>query len=452
MRITLTQIPLQTLPGDNQTVNLSWKIEGQPDSSYTALPNATVNPAGNIISPNPYTFLTGTTFEDIRVRAINTCNNSTVTALFDGFAEPIWVEYTFACEQDTASGLVDTYEGFSSPIGMAYDSTTARFFVVDSDDTGGNFFSFNPDTITNYSSVTHIAGSNTDINTFIVDRINRRIIAAGDGSGGAKVLNMATSTVTDIPYGNNAAPGTGRRTPVALSDNFFYAFCSSPNVVRRYNRGALTFVDEINKTTIPSNNMYLVNGYSVNFIGDEIWVGATARGNSNIARYSADFLTLIGTISLPGATIPTTGWTAFSAFWQTHYYDSENNRYYVSDLGSRNIYVINTITRDIVLQFQITSTRGKNYTSCSFIKNELDGKIYLSVSCINNLGDSTANFKLYKLDPITGEREIVFPNSSGSQLTLRPGTQEQWAVSPGLRSWDSPNTNWNIDGRILKYI
>src|ERR1700749_4815276 len=111
MLITLTDINLVTVPEINQVVNIYWKYDQDPDSSYTQIGDATVNPSGVIISPNPYQFTTGNDSLDVRVKAVNTCNGNIVTALFDGIELPIWVEYQYVCEQDTPFGLVNTYTG-----------------------------------------------------------------------------------------------------------------------------------------------------------------------------------------------------------------------------------------------------------------------------------------------------------------------------------------------------
>lgn len=363
-----------------------------------------------------------------------------------------WIPLDFTCQQAELVQLIAQYSNFSSPFGLFYDSPTGRFYVVDNDDVGGNFWWFNPDTITGSSSRNYISGSTSDINSYVVDPVYRRILAVGDASGGAKVLDIATNTVTTLAYGTNTSAGSGRRIPIAMSNSYYYAFCSVPNIVRRYNRIDLSFVDEIDKTTIPFQSTYLTNSYAVNFVGSEIWVGAAARNVSEIARYSADFSTLIGTINLPGAAKPTTagGWTAASFYWQSHFYDKDNDRYYVSDIGSKNIYVIEASTATILNQFTITNTRGKSYIDGTWSKNELDGKIYLSVRCTNNLSDSTANYKLYQLNPTSGAKEYIYPDAQVSALVLRVGTSEQWGVSPGNTSWGGV-AGWDTDGLVSKY-
>lgn len=365
----------------------------------------------------------------------------------------IWEEDTYQCTQSgNAFTLDDTYTGFSSPQALFYDDTTSRFYVVDSDDVLGNLWYFNPNTITGFGSATHVAGLTSDVNTWVHDPINRRIIVAGDQTGGAYILNIATNTFTTLVYGTNTTAGSGRRAPLALSANFIYAFCSVPNEIYIYNRSTLAAVSTVTKASITNNTTYLVNGYSVIFVGSEIWVPATARANSGIARYSSDFGSFLGVITLPSALKPVSPWTAgTSFFWQTNYYDEANNRLYIADIGSNKLFTINTSTQAVINTTDIVNRRGKAYAISSFFKNELDGKIYMSCHYVDDLTDNVNNYKLYTID-INGDYEYVYPDQSASTLKLRTGTNELWGVNAGRVIWDTPNTGWGTDGLVLKYI
>lgn len=364
----------------------------------------------------------------------------------------IWEEDTFQCTQAGAAFSLDnTYTGFSSPQAIFWDDTSQRYYVVDADDALGNLWWFNPNTITGFGSANHIAGLTSDVNISVHDDTNRRIIVAGDQTGGAYVLDIATNTFTTLPYGVNTTPGSGRRTPMVLSPTQLYCFCSSPNEIYIFNRISLSLTTTVNKTTIPSSGTYLVNGYSILFVGSEIWVPATARANGSIARYDSTFSTLIGTIILPGIATPVSPWTHSTSFlWQTNYYDAPNNRLYIADIGSNLIFTINTITRAIINTITITDRRGKAYAITSMFKNELDNKIYFSLHCVDDLTDNANNYKLYTID-VAGNFTYIFPDESASTLALRAGTNQLWGTNPGRVIWDSPNTGWDTDGLILKY-
>lgn len=439
--------------------SLGYKIEYKLKSSLVWLtPGPPTNP------PNP----TLNTFYDLEVeegeeydgRLSSNCGRLGFKYKFFDITPPdptpvlVWEEDTYQCTQAGTGFTLDaTYTGFSSPGGMMWDNTSGRFYVVDLDDVNGNFWWFDPSTITGYASANHIAGSTTDINAYTFDPVNRRIIAAGDGSGGAKVLNIATNTVTDLAYGTNTTPGNGRRAPVVLSDTRIYGFCKVPDIIRYYNRTTLTFIAEISKSSIPSAATYIpsTEGYHAVSVGSEIWIIASSRSASAIARYNADFTVLNGTVTLSGSAVAT-GSGFGSRYWMNYYYETATSRLFVGDLGSSILFTINTLTGTVINTVQLVNLRGKAYTDFAFSKNELDGSIYMQARGVNTLSDSTPNFKLYKIDNLTGDLVAVYPNAQAALLSNRGGTSELWGVAPNVVQWAMPNTGWDTDGLVLKYI
>lgn len=72
---TITSLTLGEATITNQTVQLAWKRVTDPDSAYTALPEAVVAPDGHFISPeNPYVFDTPGENGDIDVQVIPMCD------------------------------------------------------------------------------------------------------------------------------------------------------------------------------------------------------------------------------------------------------------------------------------------------------------------------------------------------------------------------------------------
>lgn len=408
-----------------------------------------ITPPGNPTNSSPFLIggLMPDTLYDFKIQT--DCGIVTFQGEGTGEAITLWIEDTFTCEQDQPFNLSNTYTGFSSPLTATWDQISGRYYVVDADDSLGTFWWFNPDTITGFPSANHISGSITnDINTYAIDKVNRRIYSAGDNSGGMLVLNMATNVVSTLAYGVDSGPpgGVAVRAPIGLSSDKIYAFCKNPNVVRTYNRTTLAFIAEVNKSAIPSSSTYLSGGFSVQFVGSEIWVIAAARSEPKIARYNSDFTSLIGTITLPGVA------TAYSGlYWMGSYYDEANNKVYIGDIGSKKYFVIDSSTGSVLKNIQLTNSRGKSYYNFSFIKNELDGSIYMQTQGANALTDSTPNYKLYKINSSTGDIVFMYPNAQATTLSLRTGTSEQWGVNSGLVIWSSPNTGYNTDGLILKY-
>lgn len=374
------------------------------------------------------------------------------TLFYEGTPTYGWIGGDYICEQDSPFNLVNTYTGFSSPQSIYWDNTTGLYYVVDVDDVLGNVWAFDPDTITGFSSATHITGANAPVNMLVgsnaFDSVNRKIWTAGETTGGARVLDLASNTWTFLPYGSNGAGGTGTRSPIVLSSSAAYCFSTSPNTIEVFDLVSLAPVTTITKSSIPSSGTYMAQAYGVTFVGAEAWVWAGQRVNGNIAIYDSAFTTLLGTITLPGILTPGSPWSPNpSYYWQSHMYDAVTNRWYVSDTGSNQIIIINTLTKAIVNQISITNLRGKDHASASFFKNELNGEVYAAVRCENTTGDGTLNTKLYRIDD-TGVT-YVYPNESVTFLRLREGTNEAFGVNPNLVQWQGGA--WATDGLVFKY-
>lgn len=434
MAIKPAEIHYTVLPGVSYVIT----YKKTTDSTW-------IVPPGNPTNTNPF-IINGLETEvqyDLKIQ--NNCGIVTTQFTLTGEVETVWVEDTFICEQSEPFSIDATYTGFSSPYGMQWDSIKQRFYVVDADDMLGNFWWFNPNTITGFVSANHLSGSTTDINAWAFDKVNRRIYATGDGSGGMKVLDIATDTVSTLAYGTNVSPGSGVRAPIGLTASTIYAFVKNEDKIRLYNRSTLAFLSEITISSIPSASTYLTQGFSLLFVGSEIWVTAAARANGNIARYNANFTALNGTITLPGIATAFTG-----GYWQGSLYDAVNNKVYVADDGSKKVFVIDTTTASILHTISLNNFRGKAYSDFSITKNELDGNIYIQAKGVNSLGDVSPNYKLYKLNSTTGNIVSMYPDTQAAVLVNRTGTGEQWGNQPGLVSW-SGTPGWNTDGLILKY-
>lgn len=434
MAIKTAEINYTVLPGVSYVIS----YKKASDSTWIIPPNNPTN-----VSPFLIAGLETEVLYDLKIQ--NNCGVASTQFTLTGVQTTIWIENTFTCEQSEPFNLDATYTGFSSPYGMMWDAPKQRFYVVDADAAGGHFWWFNPDTITGLASANYLTDTSySDINVWAFDKQNRRIYAAGDQSSGMKVVDIANDTVTTLAYGTNVSPGSAVRAPIGLSPTTIYAFVKNAGVIRLYDRATLAFQSQITISSIPSASTYLTQGFSCMFVGSEIWVTAASRPNGNVARYNSDFTALNGTITLPGIA------TAFNGnFWQGTLYDSDNNRVFIGDDGSKKVFVIDTATASIINTLSLANFRGKAYANFSLSKSELDGNIYLQGSGINSLADGSPNFKLYKIDPISGNVITMYPDQQAGVLVNRTGTNEQWGCQPGLTSWQGGS--WSTDGLILKY-
>lgn len=364
----------------------------------------------------------------------------------------IWIEDTFTCEQTTPFTLAKTVTGFSSPINVYWDDPSSKYAVVDIDDRNGNVYTFDPDSINSYADRTVISGIIDNILANDFDSENRKIWAVGDTTDGVKIIDLTNNNVTTIEYGNN---GPFLRMICKIFGENVYCgsrvSTASANSFTIINRNTLQIASSIPASSIPDANTYLVVVPLLFSVGNEIWVACGQRVNGNIAIYSADFTTRTGLIDLPGvATIA--GW-GNGWCWQGHFYDEEKKKFYSYDVGSGKWFVIDTTTKQIIHEKSIANKQGKPYGSFGFLLNPLTGELYMSGGLLTQVGDPNAISKTYRINRDTQEIEYLFSDFQVSSMSLKPGTNEMWGTNAGAQySSASVNPNWNIDGKLLKFV
>lgn len=454
MQITLTNIPLQETPSGNQTINLWWKFDNQPDSTYQALPNATVDPTGTIIFPVPYVFTTGgVNTEDIRVRAINSCNSGyVITALFQGFNPPIWVEDTYTCEQDNPFTLQNNYNGFSSPFNLMWDAPTQRYYVMDADNVNGNIWWFDPTVMTGPGNQNFVPGSQVGgqvVQSLSYSQSLRKLFLAGPNTNGAVIYDIANNTFATVGGGTN---GAFARVICRLLGNTLYLGNQFDATLTLINATTDALISVIPVNSIPGNtsNQYFNGVYLMHSVNGEIWVcAATARQqNGNIARYDATLSNFLGEITIPGVT-PNAAWGG--GYWQFQFYDAAMGRFYLHDSGSNTTTVINATTASVVDQMTLTDMGGKAASQITWELNEVSGEMYANRRNMNTPGDNTAIVRFYVVNRTTYQFEAMYANQEVASLSWRQGTNEFWACIANRVIWDNPNTGWDTDGQLFRY-
>ena len=359
-----------------------------------------------------------------------------------------YVEDTTTCEQSMPFTEIKEVSGFSSPIALYYDPVSGRFITVDQDDINGNVYSFNPDTLNSYSDRTVAPGIVDKILCYDWDATNRKLWVAGNNTDGAKVYDVATNTTSTVNYGINVAYG---RVLLRILGNTVYASTAA-------NVNAVSDMVLINKTTqsvttlsnasIPSGNIYFYKSFGIQLVGNEIWCYANQRYDGRIAVYNSTLTSLITVITLPGA-VTISGW-GFNQFWQGHYYDEANNRWYAHDIGSNTWHVINTITKTVIKSTTMINRQGKSFSAFGFLTNPVTNDLYLSGNYLNSASDNNQIKATYKLSRTDYSYNYVY-NTAFSALTLRTSTNEVWGVFTG-NVYSQTGTLWNTDGLIIKNI
>jgi hypothetical protein len=355
----------------------------------------------------------------------------------------IWVENTYSCEQDSPLTIVNTYTGFSTPFLVYPNPNNGMCYVVDSDYSVCNTYKFDPSSFSGIGSITTIAGQYTHVYSGLVDEQYNRLYLTGRNTGGLKVLDMATDTYSTVPYGSDGVT-FNRQLLFMTTDNIFcYDFFADQFITIL--RSDLSTVSTVSATAYPSGSIYLRQS-KLYQVENEIWSISEFRNNGTIGIYSSDFTTLVTTITVPGVT----GENGGSAFRQNGYYDSVNGKFYLSDAGSKKVFIIDAATRVVSHTITFTNIFGKNNVYAGIYKDSLTGDYFIFANCYNTAGVDMTN-KSYKLDPITYSFENFFPGVIIAELYYQPGTNVLWAANGGVPIWATPNTGYSTDGFITKF-
>lgn len=358
----------------------------------------------------------------------------------------IWVADTYTCEQSgSVFELQKTITGMSSPLGVMYDEPTDRYYVIDADDSSGNFYWFNPTTANARSDMNYISGSIDLIYGYDFDSTYRKIYGVGYATNGLKILDIGTNTITTIAYGLN---GPFNRLVCKILDTMVYAFCVTPAVVVIVDRVTPAVNSIVNISSIPSGTTYLTDNFTMTQIGSQIWCGAAQRTNGVIGVYNVSFTTLITTITVAGTVIVSDSW-GNGKFWQSSFYDSDTNKYYVCDIGSNSFYVIDGTSRALVYTKHFTNLMGKKWISQGIKRDPVTNELLLNQSIFNTPSDAVQIKKMYKINPTTYATEIFYPNQSVNSLSQRTGKNELWGSDTGVFQWDGGS--YNTDGQLFKF-
>lgn len=453
--ITISSITFASTPSVNQNVKIRYRLTSDPDvvGSYTLVTaSLSVPPSGVLTTPVVISGLAEGTSYTIWIT--NNCGgDGNKQAVMTNTTATIWVEDTYACEQDEVFTLATQITGLSSPGLLLYDDTSARVYGVDLDSTAGHFFWFNPSTISGSSDITRFTSFNSHrVYVSAIDKEYRRLYAAGKETNGLQILDIASGGISNIDYGLDASEGTGNgynRLGLFVIGDKIYATTAFNygNSVTIIDRATLTVDATKNiNTDIPSGSSYIKNASQFNMVNGELWiVGSQSTGSSAIGRYSADLTTLIGSISLASYSAT---WDN-SAYWRATFFDEEKSRFYVYDFGASTLIVVNTSTNAIIYTKQITNLEGKTNSAFGFVKDPISNDLYMTGSVLNNASDGTAIPRTYLINRDTHTIKKVFPGESFFNLQRVGSSNVLWGASPGLTVWEGGS--WSTDGKLLKY-
>lgn len=404
----------------------------------TAYPNPTMLPYYYLDLDNSYEY-------DIRLSSIgvNCTTKYVYTEITFNSPTYIWVPDMTVCEQDDIFEVDQDYTGFSSPYIVYYNPNNGKCYVVDGDYTLGNAYTFDPVTFSGIGDITLISGVNTYVYNGAIDPVYNRVYYIGLNTGGLKVLDMSTDTFSTVAYGTD---GTAfNRIFIYLSDDNIYV--NDGGISRFYiiDRASLVVTTDQAVSSYPSGSTYLNGDFHLQQVGSDIWSVAGFRTDGTVGVYNSDLTSLIDTITIPGIMVETS-----SRYRQTVHYDSLYDKVYISDAGSKKLFVYDGSSRVLVETIEFTNTQGKTYGSCSVTEDPVTGEYFISYRGYNSPSDSSPNIRVYRLDRNTSSFNNMLLDQSFSNLSSQTATSFLWGAYAGIFAWDG-GSGWDTDGVITKY-
>lgn len=437
----------------NAVSGLTFKVEHKKDTDLTW----TLDVTGLALTTYTITGLDGGTLYNFRVTSICPSGTEGTPVTVNQTTNPditfVWIEDTFTCEQTDPLTLADTYTGFSSPQGMYWDETLQRMYIIDADDVNGNLYWLDPVSFTGFGDQNYIAGSSVPgdlVQSFDSSTSLRKIFLAGPSTGGVIAYDVAANTFTPITTGTD---GPFARTFCRLVGGTLYLSNQIDAELALINPATNAIISVVDVTTIPGNtsNQYFNNAYTITAVNGELWVCAASRATSgNIARYNSTLTSFLGSITITGAST-ISGGTWGGRYWQTVFFDQANDKFYLHDIGSNTTTIIDTTTNTIDSQTVITNLQGKTHVNIGWNINPLTDQMFANRQNLNDPSDGSQILRFYEVDRATSNFKSMYLDQTTAGLTFRTGSNQFWAVAPGLFEWSVPNTGYATDGEIFKY-
>lgn len=417
-------------------------------------PNTPPNPTS--LNTYPLTLETGKSYY-IRVSAvgINCSKGSVITTInIPAATTTTTTTTTSSTTTTTTTGApipVQEIINLGTPNAIAFNSNNNRMYYIDFDTIGvlsitdGGVGHYNPLTATSISDITYPASARgMMLEHMAYNATNNKLFLHGRKSGGMVIYNCATNNVsTVISYGTNGDSIQTRQKVYSIGNRIYGGYSTI---------GGFVVVDPSTDTRladfIPPNS----GGYAtfrMVSVGSELWLFETSSAStrSQVLIYNAsDLSSPIATINNIDSVQASTGNYEIS---DTLYYDSATNKVWFVSYGALEIKAISTISRTIVNTTTIPN-EGKSMALMSPVFRQSSNTLYVSGSLSNSFTDPGLQ-RIYQIDKTTGNILATFTSFSIGSLVYCPLNNSNYAVVPGLASYNIPNTGYDTDGKIITY-
>ena len=378
--------------------------------------------------------------------------NVPATSGFDCPADPpppdkfAWEPNTVVCEKDIPLSTIPFpvpggYTGLSSPAELFYNTPSNQVYVGDHDQILGNFYRVH---LTD-GTKTYFGAPGVEMYSIVKDREYNKIYGTS-ATGGLHVFDIATGTVTLIPFGS-ATPYS--RVGLWIVGAYVIA--------RDLNTNSFTLFDRSNQNLVavrsiafevPMSAVYLNEDFQLLDVNGRCWVIPRRRANPTIAVYNNDLSVLITTLTVPGAL--TVGDYGGDHYHMVGYHDIPNGKVYIYDTGSLQTFVVDVLAVTVSSTLQWYATDLVPYVRARFVKDPINGNIYMCYLGVGADGLTPIENRIYTVDAVTSQFVRFYKNKTIEGDLERIGlTENMWTAFTGNRKWEAGP--WDTDGYIKQY-
>jgi hypothetical protein len=346
---------------------------------------------------------------------------------------------------------VQEIDDLGTPNAIVFNGNNNLVYYIDFDTIGalsitdGGVGYFDPLTATSISDITYpVSARGMMLEHMAYNADTSKLFIHGRKSGGMVVYNCVTNSVeTTISYGSDGSGVTSRQKVYSIGNKVYGAYATISGFV---------VVDPFSNTRLSDfipPNLSSYGTFRMLEVGTELWVFETLSSStpSRILVYDQnDLSTPIATIDNIDNTPTVTGNYDIS---DQVYYDQQVNKVWFVSYGGLKITAINVASRSVAHNTTIPS-EGKAMALMGPVFRKSSGTLYISGSLADTYSDPGLK-RMYQIDRTNGNILATFNSIAIGNLAYCPLNNNNYTVIPGLASYNTPNTGYDTDGKIITY-
>lgn len=358
-----------------------------------------------------------------------------------------WRILAYSCEQDkplVPAVIPGGFVGLSSPASLLYNGSTGQMYLGDHDDATNGLFT-RLDLVMGTRTKIPTAGTITEAYSFLKDPELGKMYAAGKFNG-LHTLDTFAETVTNTNYGTD---GSNSRTGLWLCGSNVVAWDVTSTTITLIDRVTLNVIATLPIGSITGGATYLNGSFQLYYINSEIWVVPRDGTSQSIAIYAPDFSGTPRTILITGTSPVATGW-GNGHYWMNFYYDQVNDKIYLWDIGSTQLYKIDRASEAIDTVTLWYKSPGVNDVEFFYKYDPVADILYVQYYGYDTDPTDIVDKRIYWMNRTSQEVHWAFLDEEiEGDLEREASSDFMWAAVPKLKHWDGGA--WATDGYIIKY-